>query len=126
MYHTITVNMMVKDVKETIEFYEEKLKFEKVLTVPEDGDFLHFAILKKDHISIMLQEQKNLLAEYPTLQSETIIPTFTLFITVENILETYEALKDQVEVVAPLHQTFYGREEFAIRDCNGNILTIAC
>lgn len=126
MYETITTNIMVKDVKETIKFYEEKLGFQKVLSVPDDGEKLDFAILTKDKISIMLQEQENLLAEYPTLQKAEITPTFTLFITVKDVQKVYDELKDKVEVTKELHKTFYGRDEFAIFDNNKNILTIAC
>ena len=50
MYETITTNIMVKNIKETIKFYEEKLGFKKVLTVPEEGETLNFAILNKDKI----------------------------------------------------------------------------
>ncbi len=126
MYETITANIMVKNVKETIEFYEEKLGFSKVLSVPEEGEVLNFAILNKDKISIMLQEQENLLSEYNTLQKGEIIPTFTLFITVDDVLKMYNELKDKVEIAKELHKTFYGKDEFAIFDNNGNILTIAC
>lgn len=125
MYETITVNMMVKNVKETIIFYEEKLEFQKILTVPEEGENLNFAILNKDKITIMIQEQKNLLSEYPTLKKDEIIPTFTLFITVDDIITIYEKLKDKVEIAKELHKTFYGKNEFAIFDNNRNILTIS-
>ena len=125
MYETITTNIMVKNVKEKIQFYEEKLGFQKVLSVPEEGDVLNFAILSKDKISIMLQEQENLTSEYPTLKTGEIVPTFTLFITVDNILEMYHELEDKVKIAKELHQTFYGKDEFAIFDNNGNILTIA-
>lgn len=125
MYETITTNIMVKNVKETIEFYESKLGFEKILSVPEDGDILAFAILKKDNISIMFQEQKSLIDEYPTLKNDNIIPTFTLFITVKDVLKLYEELKGKVQIAQELHKTFYGKNEFAIFDNNGNILTIA-
>lgn len=117
---------MVKNVKETISFYEEKLGFQKVLSVPEDGEILNFAILNKDKISIMLQEQKNLIEEYSTLQSKEIIPTFTMFITVNDVELMYNRLKDRVKMAKELHKTFYGKEEFAIFDNNGNILTISC
>ncbi len=126
MYETITANIMVKNVKETIEFYEEKLGFSKVLSVPEEGEVLNFAILNKDKISIMLQEQENLLSEYNTLQKGEIIPTFTLFITVDDVFKMYNELKDKVKIAKEFHKTFYGRDEFAIFDNNGNILTIAC
>lgn len=58
MYETITTNIMVENVKETIEFYQSQLGFQKVLSVPEDGSSLNFAIVKKDNISIMFQGKK--------------------------------------------------------------------
>ncbi len=126
MYETITTNIMVKNVKETIQFYEEKLGFQKILSVPEEGETLNFAILSKDKISIMLQEQKNLIEEYPTLKLGEIVPTFTLFITVNDVVKVYNELKDKVKIAKELHKTFYGKDEFAIFDNNGNILTISC
>lgn len=126
MYETVTTNIMVKNVKETIAFYVEKLGFQKVLSVPESGDVLNFAILVKDKISIMLQEQHNLIEEYPALNTEEIKPTFTLFITVSDVAALYEELKDKVTLAKELHKTFYGKDEFAVFDNNGNILTISC
>lgn len=126
MYKTITTNIMVKNVKETIKFYEEKLGFQKILSVPEEGEILNFAILNKDKISIMIQEQKNLIEEYSTLKTDEIVPTFTLFITVADVSVVYNELKDRVKIAKELHKTFYGKDEFAIFDNNGNILTISC
>lgn len=126
MYKSITTNIMVKNVKETVKFYEEKLEFQKVLSVPEDGEILNFAILNKDKISIMIQEQKNLIEEYSTLKTDEIVPTFTLFITVDNVSAVYDELKNRVKIAKELHKTFYGKDEFAIFDNNGNILTISC
>ena len=115
---------MVENVAETIKFYEEKLGFKKILSVPEEGTILNFAIVGKDNITIMFQEQQNLMEEYPSLKIEKIKPTFTLFITVQNVLELCEKLKGEVEFAKELHQTFYGKDEFAIFDNNRNILTI--
>ena len=126
MYEAVTANIMVKNVTETIAFYKEKLGFQKVLSVPESGDVLNFAILVKDKISIMLQEQHNLIEEYPALRIEEIKPTFTLFITVSDVAALYEELKDKVTLAKELHKTFYGKDEFAVFDNNGNILTISC
>lgn len=126
MYETITTNIMVKNVKETIKFYEEKLGFKKLLSVPEEGEVFNFAILNRDKISIMIQEQENLISEYPTLKTGEIVPTFTLFITVNDVLAMYNELKDKVKIAKELHKTFYEKDEFAIFDNNGNILTIAC
>lgn len=126
MYETITANIMVKNVKETIKFYEENLGFRKVLSVPEEGEKLNFAIISKDKISIMFQEQESLLEEYHSLQKNEIIPTFTLFITVSDVRLLYEELKNKVRIAKEIHKTFYGKDEFAIFDNNDNILTISC
>ena len=125
MYETITTNIMVKSVNDTIKFYENYLGFKKVLSVPDEGENLNFAILNKDHISIMVQEQENLLSEYPSLKSGEIVPTFTLFITVKDVQNLYDKLKNVVEIAKDIHQTFYGKTEFAIFDNNKNILTIS-
>ncbi len=74
----------------------------------------------------MLQEQHNLIEEYPTLRIAEIKPTFTLFITVSDVAALYEELKDKVTLAKELHKTFYGKDEFAVFDNNGNILTISC
>lgn len=44
MYKTITTNIMVENVADTIEFYQKKLEFEIVLTVPEAFEKFGFAI----------------------------------------------------------------------------------
>ena len=123
---TVSITLSYWGVKETIKFYEEKLEFQKILSVPEEGEILNFAILNKDKISIMIQQQKNLLEEYSTLKTDEIVPTFTLFITVNDVLAIYNELKDKVEIAKELHKTFYDKSEFAIFDNNGNILTISC
>lgn len=126
MYESITTNIMVKSVEDTLDFYINKLGFVKVLSVPMEGDVFDFAIVKKDNIAIMFQEQNNLEEEYPTLKVDEIKPTFTLFITVKNVNDVYLELKDKVDIAKDLHKTFYGKDEFAIFDNNGNILTISC
>ena len=126
MYETITPNIMVENVKETIEYYKNILGFEVLITVPEGGTNLDFAIIKKDSISIMFQSRTSLIEEYETLKIEEIKPTFTLFITVKDVQSIYNELKDKVKIAKELHKTFYGKDEFAIFDNNNNILTISC
>lgn len=125
MYKTITINIMVESVKESIAFYETFLGFTTVLNVPNnEGDF-NFAIITRDEISLMFQLKQSLIEEYPTLQTEEIKPMFTLFITVDNVKQLYAECKDKIEIVKTSSQTFYGKDEFAIFDNNHNILTIS-
>lgn len=125
MYEKITTNIMVENVEETIKFYEEKLGFKTIISVPSENNKLQFAILNRDNIEIMFQEKKNLIEEYPSLKTDKIKPTFTLFINVKDINLVYEELKGQVEIIKEIHKTFYGKDEFAILDNNGNILTMS-
>lgn len=125
MFKAMTLNIMVKNVAETLKFYEDKLGFEKVLSVPEEAEKLDFVIMKKDEVTLMLQEQENLRAEYETVAQGEIVPTFTMFINVDDVKQLYEELKGKVELAKDLHKTFYGQDEFAIFDNNGNILTLA-
>lgn len=125
MYESITTNIMVENVKESVEFYKNKLGFEVIVTVPEKGETLNFAIIRKDSISIMFESKQSLIEEYPTLKTEMIQPMFTLFITVKDATTLYQELKDKVEIAKELHETPYGKIEFAIFDNNHNILTIA-
>lgn len=41
-----------------------------------------------------------------------------LYVYVNNVDELYETLKDRVEIVEALHDTFYQMREFIIRDLN--------
>ncbi len=126
MYETITPNIMVENVKESIEYYKSILGFEVLITVPEEGENLDFAIVKKDSITIMLQSKNSLIEEYEALKIDVIKPTFTLFITVKDVQSLYNELKEKTKIAKDLHKTFYGKEEFAIFDNNNNILTISC
>lgn len=126
MYQTITTNVMVNNVKETIDFYHDVLGFEVILTVPGTNEEFQFAIIQKDSISLMLQSKKTLIEEYESLATDAIKPSFTLYITVDDVEKQYEELRNKVALAKELHKTFYGKPEFAIFDNNGNILTISC
>lgn len=125
MYETITTNIMVENVKETIEFYQSILEFEVLVRVPETSEMLDFAIIKKDNISLMFQSKESLIKEYPSLEGKDMKPMFTLFITVSDVETLYNKLKEQVPIAKELHQTFYGKLEFAIFDNQQHILTIS-
>jgi uncharacterized glyoxalase superfamily protein PhnB len=126
MFDTITTNIMVENVEKTMNFYCSMLGFESILTVPSEGDIFDFAILKKDNISIMLQSKESLVEEYPTLNTDKIVPSFTLYITVKDIDKLYKEITNKnVKLAKEMHKTFYGKKEFAIFDNNSNILTIA-
>jgi uncharacterized glyoxalase superfamily protein PhnB len=113
---------MVENVAETIAFYEG-LGFTTTATVPKEGGGLQFAIIVKDNLMLMFQDRESLISEYPILKTDKTQPSITLYIIVNDVKTYYEDMKTKYDIQADLHKTFYGANEFAIKDNNGYILT---
>lgn len=120
---SLTPNLGVNDVNATVEYYK-KLGFELRQSVPAEGK-LDWAMISAGGAALMFQEEASLKAEYPELQDRSVGGDLTFYVSVSDALALYERLKDSVTIVKQPHKTFYGADEFAIRDLNGYILTIA-
>ncbi len=135
MFQKITTNLMVADVNKALDFYRQILGFSLVMGVPEgsqqivtahDGSTpLGFAILQRDEVELMLQSQQSLAAELPEFRKRSVGGAITLYVQVASARELYEQIKDRATIVKDLHTTFYGAQEFYIRDGNGYVLTFA-
>jgi uncharacterized glyoxalase superfamily protein PhnB len=124
MIRSITPNLMVTSVEDSLAFYA-KLGFAEVAAVPNEATGkLQFAICARDGAQVMFQERANLAAEYPAL-SQDATPSVTLFIRVADAAALAAEWAGQVTFAAALHTTFYGADEFAIIDNSGYILTFA-
>ena len=123
MYKSITTNLMVESVDESVVFYRDVLGFAVINSVPDDNGNLQFAILSKDDLMLMFQEKQNLIEEYPILNTPKVKPSATLYIMVDNFDSLYNELKNKHEIMTDIHETFYGAKEFAIADNNGYVLT---
>ena len=124
-FNAITPNLMVHSVDETVKFYEDVLGFKKVMSVPPEGGPFVWAMVVHGGTTLMFQDKANMLEEYPVLKDKDVGGGFTLFAEVEDIDTLYKQLKDKVTFVKPLGVTAYGMTEFAIKDCNGLVLTLA-
>lgn len=125
---------MVEDVNKTIEYYKEILRFDfgmgvnesqEVITGDVGNSILTWAMLKRDDVEIMLQRRDSLIEELPEFEKMSIGGTFTLYINMQGTKTFYEEIKNKVEVLKDLHKTFYGADEFVIRDLNGYIIYFA-
>lgn len=121
---SLTPNLMVKNVNNTVEFYRNILGFNLLASVPEKGDY-NWALIGRDDIVLMLENETSLKAEYSQLSTQNNPTSFTLFIKVNQIASLYKDLQNKAPVVKKLHTTFYNMQEFAIEDCNGVILVFA-
>jgi uncharacterized glyoxalase superfamily protein PhnB len=135
MYKKITANLVVGNVNETLDFYEQTLGFGLVMAVPRnsqqivtarDADApLDFAILRGDDVELMIQSRKSLARELPASGGKAAGVPFTLYVQVADAGELFNSIRSKVTVVKDLHATFYGAREFWIRDHDGHILTFA-
>ena len=122
---SLTPNLMVEDVQETINYYHGVLGFDTIDKVPENGVDLVWANLKKGDVEIMVQSVESLIEDIPEIRHEKIGGGTTLFIKMTGVEKLYEDLYEAADVVVQMKDTFYGTKEFTIRDVNGYILTFA-
>ena len=113
----LTPNLIVTDVKETVDFYHRVLGFEVKTFYPE------WAHLAKDDCEIMFQPAASLIKEFPELSSSTMGGSLTLFFRLDDPAALFERVKDEANIIRPLGVTSYnGATEFVVRDLNGYIL----
>ena len=135
MFSKITTNLVVADMRVALDFYEKVLSFRLVMGVPEGSQqmvttregspALGFALLQRDEVELMLQSRQSFSDELPECKTRPVGGTITLYIQVANARDLCERIKDRVTIVKDLHTTFYGADEFYIRDGDGYVLTFA-
>ena len=119
---SLSPNIFVKDIDETINFYKT-IGFKVDMTVPEEGDFV-WVMMTCRKVSFMFQTFESLGSEQPEISRQN-GGSLLLYIQIKEIRQFYDKIKDKVEVIKGLEETFYGATEFSILDNNGYILTFA-
>ncbi|WP_295721406.1 VOC family protein [Mucilaginibacter sp.] len=120
---SLSPNIFVKDINETIKFYQ-LLGFELVVTVPETGNNLVWAMMAKGNVTFMFQTMASLGEELPDISRQD-GASMLLYIKLKNIRTFFEGIKELVPVIKGLETTFYGATEFSIKDNNNYVLTFA-
>jgi hypothetical protein len=120
---TLTPNLMVDDVKKTVDFYLCHLQFELVNSVSSENGYA-WAMIKRDEVLVMLHETVSIKEEYPILSGQTPGGSFVLYLSVEDIDLFYEGF-DKDLIVKDIHTTFYNMREFSIQDNNSYVLTFS-
>jgi len=134
-FNKLTPNFSVRDVKETVKFYQDMLGFKLEMAVPDgstkieneisDKDEYACAMMSKDEVYVMFLKTSNFEENISVLQGFPQGASVLFYIDVENIEEAYKQLKERVEIEKTLETTWYGMREFYIKDCNGYILGFA-
>lgn len=119
--------IVVDAVEPCVRFWTERLGFTKENEVPGDDGKLVFASVRKDAVEIMYQTRASVVADSPELDQELDGHSTTLFITVPTPadLDAAERAVGDAPVVKPRHRTFYGSEEFYVREPGGTVVGFA-
>ena len=119
---SLSPNIFVKDINKTIDFYKQ-LGFDVVAKVPEEGKTV-WAMMNCGSVSFMFQTFDSLGNELPTISREN-GGSLLFYIKIKAIRKFFDQIKNNVNVIKGLEQTFYGATEFSIEDNNGFLLTFA-
>src|SRR5580704_301057 len=124
-FQKLTPNLVVKDVAAAVEFYRSVLGFQTAFTVPDNAPYV-FASVTNGVVEIFFNDQKAVREDYPSLGTDPLGGTLTLFIEVAGIEEVLAAVqKAGAKITMPLKTQFYGMREFAFEDPEGWVITIA-
>jgi uncharacterized glyoxalase superfamily protein PhnB len=119
----ITPVLYVKEIEPCLKFWVERLGFEPTAQVP-DGDRLGFVILQKGNLEIMYQSFVSAAKDVPAMAKEIEGGRTFLYLEVDNLQSVIDALKG-VAVVVPRRTTFYGADEFGVKDPAGHVVLFA-
>lgn len=121
----IIPELVVKNIKESVDFYVKILGFELVDSVGCDNMVWAYVIWKNSEIGFMFMTPESIGEEIEELKDKEIGASIVQYIEIEGITELYEKIKGKTEIVFDLHSTFYGSKEFSIKDNSGYILMFA-
>ncbi len=119
---SISPNIFVLNIAETIKFYEQ-LDFKLTMKVPDEGDLV-WAMMTNGHVSFMFQTFESLGNDLPEISRQD-GGSLLLYIQIKEIRQYHDRIKDKVNILKGLEKTFYGATEFSIQDINGYVLTFA-
>ena len=119
----ITPILIAGEIEPCIQFWTERMGFNKSVEVPE-GSKIGFVLLEKDGLELMYQSYASVEKDNPaTATAVKQGPTF-LYLEVGDLQQALSATKG-AEVVMPVRSTFYGAKEFGIKDPVGHYIIFA-
>lgn len=130
----LTPNIIVKDVNKTVNYYKENLNFTLSMGVDSEkqtsldssgGTDLIWAMITLNGAELMIQHVDSISEELPEFKMNSAGNSLTLYFRIDRVTDFYEKIKENVDVVKPPYKTFYGSNEFVIRDLNGFYLYFA-
>lgn len=121
---SLTPNLMVENVNDTVNYYQDLLGFTILRTVPKEGNY-DWAMVKRNEVVLMFQSKRTSSSEISSVKTQNPGGGVSLYVKVEEVHELFYDLNEKVEIVSEIEDTFYGTTEFSITDLNGYVLTFS-
>lgn len=119
----ITSVLYVDAIEPGLDFWVERMGFEKTVEVPHENT-IGFVILVKDGAEVMLQTWDSVKADDPRFLEGPKGRSSGLFIEVDDWEDTKRRLAG-ADVVVPERTTFYGMREIFVRAPGGHLVGFA-
>jgi len=119
----ITPILFAQELEPCIQFWTERLGFQRTVQVPE-GNKIGFALLEKNGIELMYQSFASVEKENAATGAAVRKGPSFLYIEVAD-LDAALAATQGAELVMPVRTTFYQSKEFGIQDPVGHYLIFA-
>jgi uncharacterized glyoxalase superfamily protein PhnB len=124
-FKSLTPNLMVEDVPASIAFYRDRLGFAVYDQVPNpETGVMQFAIMGRDSVTIMFQLRASFHEDVPGTEGLPVGASATLYLQVDDIDAMMPHIRDHVQIVKDLHETWYGAREIYFKDVNGYIICL--
>ena len=120
----LTPVIFVDRVEPCLHFWTDRLGFARVAEVPGPDGKPQFAMLVRDGVEVMYQTWAALEAESPVAASTARGHSVSLFVEVADLDQVDRAFSGIPRVVER-HKTFYGMDEFSVREPGGAVVTFA-
>lgn len=131
----LSPNFEVSDIKKTVTFYTENFGFNLIMAVPETQDGIDqtfadnkayvYAMMQKDKVEFMFQRSDTFKNDVVFSKGQNIGATVSFYMEINGIKELHQNLKDKNLELTELKTTWYGMQEFYVKDLNGYILGFA-
>ena len=120
MLKQLTPILLVDAIEPALPFWTERLGCTIVAEVPH-GDALGFCMVTNGDITIMYQSRASQIEDLPGLELSSGGVSSMLYIRVDDLDKTIQALGD-VDIVVPPRTTFYGAREIWVREPGGHVV----
>ncbi len=119
----LTPVIVVDEIEPSLEFWVDRLGFEKTMEVPA-GDKLGFAAVQASSVELMFQTKASAATDLPELAEASLERSAALFIEVTD-LDALRPKLEGVERVVPERTTDYGAREIWVRAPCGSVVGFA-